>query len=255
MGHIPYLWLYHKHKSSHYITKCVFVGYNLCQKDHKSIDYTGRLYIVISLKFNETKFPFFHNPQFKSSFSPSDTNSSTSKSFVSINTRSWQLPLSSIQLVSLKLVLSSTSLNTKYPLLLPTMSNPNISNGQCETSITSSYTPLFFMLTSHCSALNSLKLVHTDITSLMVDVKCNIKIILILNLRTCCQFHLLKISTLCSLELKQECWNLLTLLNFQNLLSIPLLRYPILSPLFHLNLWLSLKPCLVLNVKLLWKLS
>lgn len=166
-------------------------------KGYKSIDSNGRLYIVLSLKFNETKFPFFHDPQFKSSFFPSDTNSSTSKNFVSINTKSWELPLFSIQLVSPKLVLSSTSLNTKYPLLLPTMSNPNISNGQYETSITSSYTPLFFTLTSHCPTLNSLKLIHTDITSLMVDVKCNIKIVLILNLPPCCRFHLLKISTLC----------------------------------------------------------
>lgn len=60
----PYLKPYNSHKFSYHSTKCVFLGYNLSYKGYKCIDSSGRLYIVLALKFLETKFPFISDLKF-----------------------------------------------------------------------------------------------------------------------------------------------------------------------------------------------
>lgn len=65
-GCTVYLYLrpYHPHKFSYHSTKYVFLGYSLLHKGYMCVDSSGRLYIVLTLKFLENEFPFISDSTF-----------------------------------------------------------------------------------------------------------------------------------------------------------------------------------------------
>ena len=54
----PYLQPYNKHKLSFKTSKCLFVGYSPFNEGYKCLHPSGRLYIVRSVSFNESCFPY-----------------------------------------------------------------------------------------------------------------------------------------------------------------------------------------------------